>query len=978
MINPIDPVDILVISCCKEEYHITCPGSVIRAIEGSHDLCVASIAEKCEFDFRKEHGVWVSQLLDQKGLPFRRILCVLILDDDPPLDRMDRIYDSLFGSIASIEDRADDLRGKLTISIPLVGDAFHDTNVVATRLVQASKNALQTFPVCGKIQLYGYKEEQASILKEAATVSAASCFVQQASDATAPVAAPQPVATATVAPTQPVTSPKPVVQKPQAWLEPAAKQEQARGETPAEAKKDSVRTGAALPQPLDNPTQVIGLSRATQTQSGAKAAPVVAASVSPQPESAATPVRDGMIVPQPMSSPSPVIQPSHAKAPSAVANTAAKEAPVQYLERPVPPKAPNQTTTQPLTHNVATLQLPVAAQVQYVERPAPPKAPNQITNQPPVHNVANLHFPVEADSNVAMVQTRAAPTRPINQPPHAQASTVPIATAKAANVPQQVQQPYHSAPETRIAPPQVNAGPIARAAPIPTATPPQPPIAPPKPALGTTAPPTQQVYANAGQTRAAPTLTVGTPWPPVAEQKPAPPAPQPQVDAGPTERAAPTPPAYPPQPAIAQTGPVAPPAPQAQAKSGQSERAPPTLPAAPHHPVTQPLQASSEAASRSQPTARMPPLRICLNDSSADIILGENDIHGITNNITRFYKDEIRPMYQRTRPSSIEHVLRMLDVHYEIKHNGQSLPEAPAFWISLDGAKRCDQRRRGFNAHEPQQRHERPPPGTIYYGRKTRGHQVFFVRACSDCVKNDIRGNYKKRRTPEPEELTSEGKASPEESRSEVISSPIEGSATCPIELTTEGTSGPNVSEAKDGNLKMPTQAAAAAQLPPAEATETEPALSSSAVTQSASGDSKAEIRDMMETTRRMMQEAAGKGQFLLAWQLQEEIKRLENLQRLIQETAGEGNLTRPDPLLYSSQLSQPPARRTLPERSHPDGPCRSGADGTIGGPEEDPNDEPIRPREPKRQKRPQSIAGKLSDTVAGAFGWVFGLGNSK
>jgi hypothetical protein len=184
--NPAEPVDILVISACRDFDIYTCPNSVIESV-GRH--FVADIAANhCEFDLRDRIGVWISKPLE--NLPFRRILCVLIgakKEKQPYLQSticlidqeyhpLSIIYERLFSSIAFMEGKAEDLnKGNISVSIPMVGEFFCDTSVVADHMVRASKRALEgECSLVGKILLYGYTADAAEELKRAAIDSISS------------------------------------------------------------------------------------------------------------------------------------------------------------------------------------------------------------------------------------------------------------------------------------------------------------------------------------------------------------------------------------------------------------------------------------------------------------------------------------------------------------------------------------------------------------------------------------------------------------------------------------------------------------------------------------------------------------------------------------------------------------------------------------------------------------------------------------
>ncbi|CAB9515459.1 Polyubiquitin (Fragment) [Seminavis robusta] len=160
--NPMERTDILVISCCEGDYNITCPESVIRSIEERHRISVAAeYANRCEFDFRKQHDLWISKARDD--MPFRRLLCVSIRDGEP----LANVYKKIFRGIALMDNQTDFI-GRRSITFPMIGEAFHGPVKVAENLVGAAKVAMDESATCGKILLYGYETKKALALKDAA------------------------------------------------------------------------------------------------------------------------------------------------------------------------------------------------------------------------------------------------------------------------------------------------------------------------------------------------------------------------------------------------------------------------------------------------------------------------------------------------------------------------------------------------------------------------------------------------------------------------------------------------------------------------------------------------------------------------------------------------------------------------------------------------------------------------------------------
>ncbi|CAB9503244.1 (E3-independent) E2 ubiquitin-conjugating enzyme UBE2O [Seminavis robusta] len=117
----------------------------------------------------------------------------------------------------------------------------------------------------------------------------------------------------------------------------------------------------------------------------------------------------------------------------------------------------------------------------------------------------------------------------------------------------------------------------------------------------------------------------------------------------------------------------------------------------------------------------------------------------------------------------------------------------------------------------------------------------------------------------------------------------------------------------EEGDLKMP--ARATPKPPPQEAMDSKPAPSS-ASKRSTSGASKTEGGNVVETKRQKMQKAASSGDYVLAGQLQEEVKRLEDLQRSIQEAATEGDFIKAGRLqaqlkaLTAVDSEEPPSKK--------------------------------------------------------------------
>jgi hypothetical protein len=127
----------------------------------------------------------------------------------------------------------------------------------------------------------------------------------------------------------------------------------------------------------------------------------------------------------------------------------------------------------------------------------------------------------------------------------------------------------------------------------------------------------------------------------------------------------------------------------------------------------------------------------CLNDSVADVILGENDTHGLTNDITNFYKQDVRGIFDRKHPTSVDQVLRLFDLVYEIKHSGRKLKHDLSFWVSRETAAKCEARAREKGEEHPYH----AMPQVAVFGRKNNKRQVFFVQACPTCIKHDIKEN---------------------------------------------------------------------------------------------------------------------------------------------------------------------------------------------------------------------------------------------
>jgi serine/threonine protein kinase len=160
--NPVEAVDILVFSCCDGDYNITCGGSVLKAIESRYRISVAAEFATREFDYLQQIDVWISKPLGE-GVPFRHLLCVSIKEGDPLAEVHHKIFQGV--ALLNIETKSD---YKRSLAIPLLGEAFYGNAATADHLLRAAKRAMDDVPTCGKIHLYGYEDNQASVLLTAA------------------------------------------------------------------------------------------------------------------------------------------------------------------------------------------------------------------------------------------------------------------------------------------------------------------------------------------------------------------------------------------------------------------------------------------------------------------------------------------------------------------------------------------------------------------------------------------------------------------------------------------------------------------------------------------------------------------------------------------------------------------------------------------------------------------------------------------
>jgi serine/threonine protein kinase len=160
--NPVEAVDILVFSCCDGDYNIPCPGSVLEAIETRYKIEIAAEFAQREFDYLQQIDVWVSKPL-REGVPFRHLLCVVIKEGDPLAEVHDKIFQGV--ALLNIETKPDHLT---SLAIPMVGEAFYGGVAIADNLLRASRRAMEDVPTCGKIHLYGYDDNQTSVLLKAA------------------------------------------------------------------------------------------------------------------------------------------------------------------------------------------------------------------------------------------------------------------------------------------------------------------------------------------------------------------------------------------------------------------------------------------------------------------------------------------------------------------------------------------------------------------------------------------------------------------------------------------------------------------------------------------------------------------------------------------------------------------------------------------------------------------------------------------
>jgi len=112
--------------------------------------------------------------------------------------------------------------------------------------------------------------------------------------------------------------------------------------------------------------------------------------------------------------------------------------------------------------------------------------------------------------------------------------------------------------------------------------------------------------------------------------------------------------------------------------------------------------------------------------SKTDIILG---MRGVTTTGTAFYKNEVRVIFERRKPQSVDLVHDLLQLVRKVKYH-ESM--AFTFWVSEEKASKCRERRNGQCGASP--------PAKLYVDHK-KGIEIKFVRACDECIRDDIDNN---------------------------------------------------------------------------------------------------------------------------------------------------------------------------------------------------------------------------------------------